>query len=107
MLRELRKPGETGYKIPVGGLYRLLSCPNYFGELLEWIGFAIAAWSLPAFMFAVYTAATSGAARAWQNRLSGTERRSPTIRPSDAPSCRSSIEEVLRERFRKTRSCLT
>jgi steroid 5-alpha reductase family enzyme len=57
ILRNLRKPGETGYKIPVGGLYRFVSCPNYLGELLEWVGFAIAAWSLPAAMFAVYTAA--------------------------------------------------
>jgi 3-oxo-5-alpha-steroid 4-dehydrogenase 1 len=55
VLRALRKPGETGYAIPYGGLYRWVSCPNYFGELLEWIGFAIAAWTLPALAFAVFT----------------------------------------------------
>ncbi|MFN2145514.1 MAG: DUF1295 domain-containing protein, partial [Anaerolineales bacterium] len=45
-LRRLRQPGETGYKIPYGGLYRYISCPNYFGEILEWAGWAIATWSL-------------------------------------------------------------
>ena len=54
-LRELRQPGETGYKIPHGGLYRYISCPNYFGEILEWTGWAIATWSLPGLTFAVWT----------------------------------------------------
>ncbi|MBX7193703.1 MAG: 3-oxo-5-alpha-steroid 4-dehydrogenase, partial [Sandaracinaceae bacterium] len=31
VLMNLRKPGETGYKIPRGGLYERISCPNYFG----------------------------------------------------------------------------
>ena len=57
ILRELRKPGESGYKIPVGGLYGLVSCPNYLGEIIEWTGWAIATWSLPGLMFALYTAA--------------------------------------------------
>ncbi len=57
VLRELRRPGETGYKIPVGGLYRLVSCPNYLGEMLEWTGWAVAAWSPAGLMFALYTAA--------------------------------------------------
>ena len=57
VLLSLRKPGETGYKIPYGGLYDYISCPNYFGEMIEWTGFAIAAWSLPAFSFAIWTVA--------------------------------------------------
>lgn len=56
-LRGLRKPGETGYSIPTGGLYRWVSCPNYLGELVQWCGFALAAWSLPGLAFAVFTAA--------------------------------------------------
>jgi protein-S-isoprenylcysteine O-methyltransferase Ste14 len=56
-LLNLRKPGETGYKIPYGGLYEYISCPNYFGEMVEWTGFAISAWSLPAFSFAIWTVA--------------------------------------------------
>ncbi len=55
-LRNLRKPGETGYKIPQGRLYKRISCPNYAGELLEWIGWAIATWSLAGVAFAVFSA---------------------------------------------------
>ena len=57
ILINLRKPGETGYKIPHGGAYRYVSSPNYLGELLEWTGFAIASWSLAGLAFALYTAA--------------------------------------------------
>ena len=57
LLIRLRAPGETGYKVPHGGLYRWVSCPNYFGELLEWIGWAIATWSGAGLAFALYTAA--------------------------------------------------
>ena len=57
ILINLRKPGESGYKIPEGGLYRFVSCPNYLGELLEWLGWAIATWSLAGLAFAIYTAA--------------------------------------------------
>lgn len=57
VLMKLRKPGETGYAIPHGGLYRFVSCPNYLGEMLEWTGYAIASWSLPGLAFALYTVA--------------------------------------------------
>ena len=57
VLINLRKPGETGYKVPTGGFYRFVSCPNYFGEILEWVGWAIATWSLAGLAFAIYTAA--------------------------------------------------
>jgi 3-oxo-5-alpha-steroid 4-dehydrogenase 1 len=57
ILGNLRKPGETGYKIPQGGAYRFVSCPNYLGEMLQWTGFAIAGWSLPALAFVCFTAA--------------------------------------------------
>ncbi len=53
----LRKPGETGYKIPRGGLFRWISCPNHFGEIVEWVGFALMTWSAPTLAFAVWTAA--------------------------------------------------
>lgn len=54
-LRGLREPGETGYKIPDQGLFNWISCPNYFGEIIEWTGWAIATWSLPGLSFAVWT----------------------------------------------------
>ncbi len=56
-LRNLRKPGESDYKVPYGGLYRWISCPNYLGEILTWIGWAVATWSLPGLSFAVWTIA--------------------------------------------------
>lgn len=56
-LRNLRRPGETGYEIPRGRLYELVSCPNYLGEIVQWIGFGIATWSLAGAAFALYTIA--------------------------------------------------
>ena len=55
-LMSLRKDGRKGYFIPQGGLFNYISCPNFFGEIVEWTGFAILAWNLPAFSFAVWTA---------------------------------------------------
>ncbi|KAJ8044564.1 3-oxo-5-alpha-steroid 4-dehydrogenase 1 [Holothuria leucospilota] len=60
ILRNLRKPGETGYKIPEGGLFDYVSGANFFGEIVEWTGFAIASWSLPALAFSVYTTCNIG-----------------------------------------------
>ncbi len=56
-LRRLRRPGETGYSIPRGGLFEAVTCPNYFGEVLEWFGWALAAWSWAGAAFAFFTAA--------------------------------------------------
>jgi 3-oxo-5-alpha-steroid 4-dehydrogenase 1 len=57
ILRKLRKPGETGYKIPNGGFFRFVSCPNYLGEIIEWCGWALATWTYAGFAFAFFTAA--------------------------------------------------
>ena len=57
ILIALRRPGDGGYRIPHGGLFRWVSCPNYLGEMLEWIGWAIATWSLAGTAFAVFTVA--------------------------------------------------
>ena len=65
-LRNLRKPGETGYKIPHGGLYHYISCPNYFGEIIEWIGWALATWSISGLTFAIWTTANL-VPRAWSH----------------------------------------
>ncbi len=56
------------YVIPRGGLFEYVSCANYSGEILEWIGFAIACWSLAATAFAVYTFCNTGT-RAYKHHL--------------------------------------
>ena len=56
-LRSLRKPGEGIYAIPQTGLYRWISCPNYFGEIVIWTGWALATWSLAGLAFAIWTVA--------------------------------------------------
>ena len=53
----LRAKGGSGYTIPRGGLFDLVSCPNLMGEIIEWSGFAIMCWNFPALSFAVWTAA--------------------------------------------------
>lgn len=57
ILIRLRRPGDTGYAIPQGGLFRWVSCPNHFGEILEWAGFALMSWSLPGLAFLFWTVA--------------------------------------------------
>jgi 3-oxo-5-alpha-steroid 4-dehydrogenase 1 len=64
ILIHLRRPGDTGYRIPEGGFFRWVSCPNYFGELIEWSGWALATWSLPGLVFALWSAANL-VPRAW------------------------------------------
>ncbi|ADN02592.1 3-oxo-5-alpha-steroid 4-dehydrogenase [Spirochaeta thermophila] len=56
-LRALRSEGEGSYRIPQGWLFRWVSCPNYFGEILEWTGWALATWSLAGVSFALWTCA--------------------------------------------------
>uniref|UniRef100_A0A914XDB7 3-oxo-5alpha-steroid 4-dehydrogenase (NADP(+)) n=1 Tax=Plectus sambesii TaxID=2011161 RepID=A0A914XDB7_9BILA len=60
ILRNLRKPGETAYKIPRGGMFEYVSGANFLGEIVEWFGYALFAQSLPAFAFAFFTAANIG-----------------------------------------------
>ena len=54
-LIHLRKRSSNGYQIPYGGLFDKISCPNFFGEIVEWLGFAILCWSLPALSFFIWT----------------------------------------------------
>ncbi len=54
-LLRLRRQG--GYRVPRGGLFERVSCPNYLGEMLEWCGWALATWSLAGLAFALYTMA--------------------------------------------------
>ena len=54
ILLSLKKQNK-GYQIPEGFLYKYISCPNYFGEILEWVGFAIMTWCLPGLIFGLWT----------------------------------------------------
>jgi steroid 5-alpha reductase family enzyme len=54
-LRNLRKDNPEEYVIPHGWLFDYISCPHYFGEILEWTGWAILTWSVAGAAFAVFT----------------------------------------------------
>ncbi|XP_022622458.1 3-oxo-5-alpha-steroid 4-dehydrogenase 2-like [Seriola dumerili] len=60
ILRNLRKPGEITYRIPRGGVFEFVSGANFFGEIVEWCGYAVATWSLPTFAFAFFTVCSVG-----------------------------------------------
>ena len=55
IIRHLRKEGDTRHYIPRGGMFRYVSSANYFGELLEWTGFAVASWSWAGAVFVLWT----------------------------------------------------
>ena len=57
VLINLRKPGETNYRIPKGFLFKYISCPNHFSEMIQWLGFAIMANNLAAWSFFIWTCA--------------------------------------------------
>jgi 3-oxo-5-alpha-steroid 4-dehydrogenase 1 len=45
------------YKIPNGFMYKYISFPNYFGEILEWVAFALMTWSLAGLSFMIWSMA--------------------------------------------------
>lgn len=55
IVRHLRKPGDTNHYLPKGGLFNYVTSANYFGELVEWCGFAILTWSASGALFAWWT----------------------------------------------------
>lgn len=57
---------NAGYSIPRGGMFEYVSGANFFGEIVEWFGWALAAKQLPAVAFAFFTACNIGP-RAWQH----------------------------------------
>lgn len=60
IIRHLRQPGDTAHHLPKGGMFKYVSSANYFGEMLEWTGFAILTWSLAGAVFAIWTFANLG-----------------------------------------------
>ena len=55
IVRNLRKPGDSGFHIPRGGMFRYVSAASYFGEITEWVGWAVMTWSWAGLVFAVWT----------------------------------------------------
>ncbi len=55
IIRNLRKPGDTKHYIPRGGFYNYVASANYFGELVEWTGYAILTWSIGGVAFVIWT----------------------------------------------------
>ena len=55
IIRHLRKPGDTAHYLPRGGMFRYVTSANYFGEFVEWVGFAILTWSWAGAVFALWT----------------------------------------------------
>ena len=54
-LRKLRNGNREEYVLPRGWLFEYISCPHYFGEIIEWGGWAVMTWSLPGLAFFVIT----------------------------------------------------
>ena len=57
VIRNLRKPGDTKHYLPKKGMYRYVTSANYFGEIVEWTGFAILTWSMSGVVFVLWTMA--------------------------------------------------
>ena len=57
VIRHLRQPGDTRHYLPQKGMYRYVTSANYMGEIMEWIGFALAAATPAAWVFPIWTAA--------------------------------------------------
>ncbi len=55
VIRHLRRKGDTRHYLPQRGLYRYVTSANYFGELVEWVGFAVLTSSPAAWVFVVWT----------------------------------------------------
>lgn len=56
-LANLRTDGEAGYRIPHGFMYKYISCPNYFGEIVQWSGWALMTLSPAGAVFCLWTLA--------------------------------------------------
>lgn len=57
ILTSLKVKDDDDYKIPHGGLFTLISTPNYFGEIIEWIAFSFLGGKFAQAAFAFFTIA--------------------------------------------------
>ncbi len=54
-LRLFRGGSPDEYVVPHGWLFNYISSPHYFGEIIEWAGWAVMTWSIPGLAFFVFT----------------------------------------------------
>ena len=66
ILYRIRLTSKQEYAIPRDGFYRWVSCPNYLGEILIWIGWTITTWSPVAAAFSLWAIANL-VPRAWSH----------------------------------------
>ncbi len=57
VLVRLRNRGDTGHVLPCGGVFEDIACPNYLGETIMWLGWAVLTWSQAGLAAALLTAA--------------------------------------------------
>ena len=56
IIRHLRKSDDdTNHYLPEGFMFEYVTSANYFGELMEWLGFAILTWSFSGLVFFIWT----------------------------------------------------
>lgn len=56
IIRHLRKDeNDNNHYLPSGFMFDYVTSANYFGELLEWLGFAILTWSISGLVFFIWT----------------------------------------------------
>jgi len=55
IIQDLRKPGDSNHYLPSKGFFRFVTGAHYFGELIEWTGFALLTWSISGAVFALWT----------------------------------------------------
>ncbi|MFA5623706.1 MAG: hypothetical protein WC966_01430 [Bradymonadales bacterium] len=55
IIRNLRKPGDNNHYMPKAKWFKRVSSANYFGECIEWLGFACLTYSLSGLVFFIWT----------------------------------------------------
>jgi len=55
LISRMKKNKGPGYHIPNSFLHKYISSPNYFGEIIEWLGWAILTWSAAGLVFFIWT----------------------------------------------------
>jgi steroid 5-alpha reductase family enzyme len=55
LITRMKKNKGPGYHIPNSFLHKYISSPNYFGEIIEWLGWAILTWSASGLVFFIWT----------------------------------------------------